>query len=186
MNNLLKTKSILAVMLFVSVILMLLWVRSAYYQWYDPELLLTAELAQASSEPDSMVLYLDLDCPCNFLSSVHIDNLRLKYQSSVSQYIWLDPDQWSETIVKKLAAQFAIEPNNIIEAPSYWQRIIKKTPTVILFNRSGALGYLGPVSSGLSCNTSNSFIDQLLENIANGIRVNGLINSQVKGCFCDQ
>jgi len=186
MKNLIKPGRIIAVLLFLMVIILLFWVRGSYYQWYDPDLSLPLQMDAETYKPDSMVLYLDVNCPCNLLSSSHIETLRLENLHKITQYIWLDRNQWSEQRAIKLASQYSLDPENIVPAPVYWQRVVQKTPTVILFNRDGSMAYFGPVSSGLSCNTSTSFIDQLLENLVSNIRVEGLINSQVKGCFCDR
>ena len=69
----------------------LLVVRQQFIRWYDPEFLLQqGNPVQMSYTGSTMVVYIDLSCPCNAFSNSHLADLREKFQSSIKQELWLD------------------------------------------------------------------------------------------------
>ena len=58
------------------------------------------------------------------------------------------------------------------------------SPAVGIWDASGKLIYIGPYSEGAVCNSSNSFIEPILEAVLAGRKVNAT-HSLAVGCFCD-
>jgi hypothetical protein len=55
---------------------------------------------------------------------------------------------------------------------------------VAIWDGQGQLAYFGPYSEGLTCSSSNSFIEPILEALAEGRKVDAS-NTLAVGCFCD-
>lgn len=165
----------------------LLVVRQQFIRWYDPEFLLQeGNPVQMNYTGSTMVVYIDQSCPCNAFSNSHLAALREKFQSSIKQELWLDNQELTAETKELLAKSYQVPPGNIRNAPKQWRKLIPSTPSVLLFNQDGSLGYVGPASPGLSCNSKSSFIDSLLANLTEGTRLQGIVNASVKGCFCDR
>jgi len=60
---------------------------------------------------------------------------------------------------------------------------IPASPAVAIWDRSGKLAYFGPYSEGLTCNSSNSFIEPILQALNEGRTVNATHTLAV-GCYC--
>ena len=60
---------------------------------------------------------------------------------------------------------------------------IPASPAVAIWDRSGKLAYFGPYSEGLTCNSSNSFIEPILQALNEGRAVNATHTLAV-GCYC--
>ena len=58
------------------------------------------------------------------------------------------------------------------------------SPAVAIWDSQGQLAYFGPYREGVTCSSSNSFIEPILEALAAGRRVNAS-NTLAVGCFCD-
>ena len=58
------------------------------------------------------------------------------------------------------------------------------SPAVAIWDREGQLAYFGPYSEGLVCNSSNSFIEPILEALEAGRKVDAS-NTLAVGCFCE-
>ena len=58
------------------------------------------------------------------------------------------------------------------------------SPAVAIWDRAGQLAYFGPYSEGAVCNSSNSFIEPVLDALINNRPVNAA-NTLAVGCFCD-
>ena len=58
------------------------------------------------------------------------------------------------------------------------------SPAVAIWDRSGHLAYFGPYSEGAVCNSSNSFIEPVLDALLENRSV-AAANTLAVGCFCD-
>ncbi len=58
------------------------------------------------------------------------------------------------------------------------------SPAVAIWDRSGHLAYFGPYSEGAVCNSSNSFIEPVLDALLENRPV-AAANTLAVGCFCD-
>jgi hypothetical protein len=54
---------------------------------------------------------------------------------------------------------------------------------VAIWDRNGTLAYFGPYSEGLTCNSSNSFIEPILQALHEGRAVSATHTLAV-GCYC--
>lgn len=52
-----------------------------------------------------------------------------------------------------------------------------------IWDRGGRLAYFGPYSEGLTCNSSNSFIEPILQALSEDRPVNAT-NTLAVGCYC--
>ena len=66
------------------------------------------------------------------------------------------------------------------------RQYVPSTPAIIIFDKSGKLSYLGPISTGAFCSTKNSIFDNLIRKDFENILPGGIINSEVQGCFCNR
>jgi hypothetical protein len=57
------------------------------------------------------------------------------------------------------------------------------SPAVGIWDKNGNLVYFGPYSEGATCTSSNSFIEPILEALAQGRAVSATHTLAV-GCFC--
>ncbi|KAE8236751.1 hypothetical protein A4X03_0g9338, partial [Tilletia caries] len=78
------------------------------------------------------------------------------------------------------AALAALQP--IDELPG--SANLPASPAVAIWDGQGQLAYFGPYSEGLTCSSSNSFIEPILEALAEGRKVDAS-NTLAVGCFCD-
>ncbi|QQX58647.1 DUF6436 domain-containing protein [Pseudomonas chlororaphis] len=60
---------------------------------------------------------------------------------------------------------------------------IPASPAVAIWDRNGTLAYFGPYSEGLTCNSSNSFIEPILQALHEGRTVSATHTLAV-GCYC--
>lgn len=58
------------------------------------------------------------------------------------------------------------------------------SPAVAIWDRTGYLAYFGPYSEGAVCNSSNSFIEPVLDALLEN-RTVAAANTLAVGCFCD-
>ncbi len=60
---------------------------------------------------------------------------------------------------------------------------ISVSPAVAIWDREGKLAYFGPYSEGLTCNSSNSFIEPILQALTVGRTVDAT-HTMAVGCYC--
>jgi hypothetical protein len=60
---------------------------------------------------------------------------------------------------------------------------VPASPAVAIWDRSGKLAYFGPYSEGLTCNSSNSFIEPILNALTDDRPVDATHTLAV-GCYC--
>jgi hypothetical protein len=109
----------------------------------------------AGPAPIRLVHFWDPACPCNVGNQQHLTELVEQYAAKAS----------SSTPCKSPAATASC-PH--LEQPENHHRParpdqIPASPAVAIWDRSGKLAYFGPYSEGLTCNSSNSFIEPILK-----------------------
>ncbi|BCE01857.1 DUF6436 domain-containing protein [Marinicellulosiphila megalodicopiae] len=106
-------------------------------------------------------------CICNSFTSSHVLNLdKLATAQSI------------KTINVELGELSADQQSKD------WQNLlslIPSTPATVLLNDSGNIEYIGPYSSGLTCNSGNSFIEQFLKQEQSDKTIANWIST---GCYC--
>ncbi|RLT95126.1 DUF6436 domain-containing protein [Ketobacter sp.] len=69
------------------------------------------------------------------------------------------------------------------EQLSFITEVIPATPSVALFNPQGAVNYFGPYHQEGICNAENSYLEPVLQALAQGQDLS-ILNTLVFGCFC--
>jgi hypothetical protein len=120
------------------------------------------------------VHFWDPACPCNVGNQQHLTELVERYARRA----------WSSSVQK---------PGSHGQLPGTLSRLksievlpgadqIPASPAVAIWDRSGKLAYFGPYSEGLTCNSSNSFIEPILQALNEGREVNATHTLAV-GCY---
>ena len=143
--------------------------------FYGEQLHLPAELAGPG--PIRLVHFWDPACPCNVGNQQHLAELIGHYApQGVRFYAVQKPGS---------KGQLPDTLNGLEKLPGFdGSQQFPASPAVAIWDRSGKLAYFGPYSSGVTCNSSNSFIEPILEALAAGREVSASNNLAV-GCFCD-
>ncbi len=66
----------------------------------------------------------------------------------------------------------------------FLHRVVTATPAAFVFNPDGTLAYFGPYHQEGVCSAENSYIDPVLQHLAQGRNVPTVVNNLVYGCFC--
>ncbi|UZE17707.1 DUF6436 domain-containing protein [Pseudomonas sp. B21-054] len=123
-----------------------------------------------------LVHFWDPACPCNVGNQQHLAELVDKYgPQGVEFYAVQKTGSQGQlpTTLSDLKALSALPGSSQIPA----------SPAVAIWDRSGKLAYFGPYSEGLTCNSSNSFIEPILEALSVGRAVDATHTLAV-GCYC--
>ena len=115
--------------------------------------------------PIRLVHFWDPACPCNVGNQQHLGEL-------IAQYA----PQGVEFYALQKAGSHGQLPDNLRKM---------KTLTALpgTWDRTGKLAYFGPYSEGLTCNSSNSFIEPILQALDEGRAVSATHTLAV-GCYC--
>ncbi len=139
----------------------------------DP-LQLPAELAGPGAI--RLVHFWDPACPCNVGNQQHLAELIATYgPQGVEFYSVQKPGSHGQLP----ATLSALKP--LDHLPGAEQ--IPASPAVAIWDRNGKLAYFGPYSEGLTCNSSNSFIEPILQALASDRQINATHTLAV-GCYC--
>ncbi|NIF19838.1 DUF6436 domain-containing protein [Pantoea sp. Cy-639] len=130
----------------------------------------------AGPGPVRVVHFWDPACPCNVGNQQHLGELVERFAArGVSFHVLQKPGSHGQ-----LPANLAvIEP--LANLPG--SDGLPATPAVAIWDREGNLAYFGPYSEGAVCNSSNSFIEPILEALVAGRRVQAS-NTLAVGCYC--
>ena len=111
----------------------------------------------AGSGAIRFVHFWDPACPCNVGNQQHLAEMLERYADEVEFYHLQKPGSSGQ---------------------------LPTSPAVAIWDRAGQLAYFGPYSEGAVCNSSNSFIEPVLDALINNRPVNAA-NTLAVGCFCD-
>ena len=160
--------------------LWLIWLAVAFYYFASKDLVLfdpNDELASLSidlsfdkdvvdyfqqrSIPTQNRVYhlLETDCRCNTISEAHRQDLNLGAFADAGYQTQVLPYQ-------------------------DFSDIIPSSPAVVIFNDNNELVYMGPYSAGLSCNSSNSFVEGVFKHSLVSDYLGAVIVHEAKGCYC--
>lgn len=65
-----------------------------------------------------------------------------------------------------------------------FSNLIPSSPAVVIFNDNDQLVYMGPYSAGLSCDSSNSFVERVFNYSLISEYLGAVIVHEAKGCYC--
>ncbi|AJQ95345.1 DUF6436 domain-containing protein [Gynuella sunshinyii] len=191
MRHILTSRRVLvwALIAVILIGLVAVWqIQRIYLREFDPDGRLVSFMPDEIRLPaSSFIQILDLSCPCNGFSREHIASLvkNANQQGLVNSQIWvLNNGHLQPERLKAIAQANHLEESavRVIEAEDYpW---IPATPAALISNSDGTVAYFGPFSSGIRCNTGNSFIDSVIQRIETGNHVFPQVNAIVDGCFC--
>ncbi|WP_350023351.1 MULTISPECIES: DUF6436 domain-containing protein [Pseudomonas] len=139
----------------------------------DP-LQLPAELAGPGAI--RLVHFWDPACPCNVGNQQHLAELIETYgPRGVEFYAVQKPGSHGQlpTTLSRL--------KHLDSLPGAEQ--IPASPAVAIWDRNGKLAYFGPYSEGLTCNSSNSFIEPILQALEDNRPVSATHTLAI-GCYC--
>lgn len=161
----------------------LFWFQARYLRPFDER---TAVFAGDSLRlPDALgdqqritlVHFWDPSCPCNVGNQAHLAELMKLYgPRGVSFHVLQKPGSSG----RLPDALNALQPLAGLAGAEH----LPSSPAVAIWDREGQLAYFGPYSAGLTCDSSNSFIEPVIEALLAGRRVNNR-NTLAVGCFCD-
>lgn len=139
------------------------------------ELRLPAELAGPG--PIRLVHFWDPACPCNVGNQQHLAELIEHFgPQGVAFYAVQKPGSSGQLPATLSALQPLAQLAGAAQLPA--------SPAVAIWDKHGELAYFGPYSEGVTCNSSNSFIEPILQALAAGRHVNAS-NTLAMGCFCE-
>ncbi|MGE8497245.1 MAG: DUF6436 domain-containing protein [Pseudomonas sp.] len=130
----------------------------------------------AGPGPIRLVHFWDPACPCNVGNQQHLSELIEHYAPQGVAFYAVQKSGSSGQLPRSLSGLQALDGLHGAEQ-------LPASPAVAIWDRNGELAYFGPYSEGLTCNSSNSFIEPILEALADGRRVNAS-NTLAVGCFC--
>ncbi|QEY60148.1 thiol-disulfide isomerase [Pseudomonas sp. C27(2019)] len=122
------------------------------------------------------VHFWDPNCPCNVGNQQHLAEMLEHYAGEVEFYHLQKPGSNGQ-LPKALRSM-----QHLNELPG--SQHLPASPAVAIWDRSGQLAYFGPYSEGAVCNSSNSFIDPILDALIDNRPVTAA-NTLAVGCFCD-
>lgn len=158
------------------------WYQARYIRAFDNRttlfdggsLQLPARLAGPG--PVRLVHFWDPACPCNVGNQQHLAELIERFASrGVSFYAVQKPGSTGH-LPKTLEALQPLE-----QLPG--SEDLPASPAVGIWDANGRLVYFGPYSEGASCTSGNSFIEPVLEALAEGRTVSAT-NTLAVGCYC--
>jgi len=124
-----------------------------------------------------LVHFWDPACPCNVGNQQHLAELieRFGGDHGVDFY----SVQKAGTHGQLPETLSAMKPLSYLPGAAR----ISASPAVAIWDRSGKLAYFGPYSEGLTCNSSNSFIEPILQALTDNRAVNAT-HTMAVGCYC--
>jgi len=123
-----------------------------------------------------LVHFWDPACPCNVGNQQHLAELVERYVPQGVEFYAVQKPGSHGQLPSPLSSLKSIDV-----LPGSEQ--IPASPAVAIWDRSGKLAYFGPYSEGLTCNSSNSFIEPILKALNEGRQVSATHTLAV-GCYC--
>lgn len=115
-------------------------------------------------------------CPCNLGNQQHLSEMMVSFKDQVDFYHVQKPNTQGQLppILSQMNHLAGIQGSEQLPA----------SPAVAIWDQAGNLAYFGPYSEGAVCNSSNSFIEPILNALIEGRSV-AASNTLAIGCFCD-
>lgn len=123
------------------------------------------------------VHFWDPICPCNVGTQQHLVEMIEHYSDHVEFYHLPKPGSRGQ-LPKALSGGM----RHLSGLPGAEE--LPASPAVAIWNTAGDLAYFGPYSEGAVCNSSNSFIEPVLDALLDN-RAVAAANTLAVGCFCD-
>lgn len=159
------------------------WFQSRYLRPFSDQTAIFA--GDMLSLPDELagpgrirlVHFWDPACPCNVGNQQHLAELveRFGAGGGVDFYAVQKPGSHGQLPTTLNAIKL------LAQLPGAEQ--ISASPAVAIWDRDGKLAYFGPYSEGLTCNSSNSFIEPILQALTSGRPVDAT-HTMAVGCYC--
>ncbi|MBC8999943.1 thiol-disulfide isomerase [Pseudomonas sp. N40(2020)] len=123
-----------------------------------------------------LVHFWDPACPCNVGNQQHLTEMVEQFSAKGVEFF----------AVQKVGSHGQLPTTlstlkTITVLPGSEQ--VPASPAVAIWDRNGKLAYFGPYSEGLTCNSSNSFIEPILNALTDDRPVNATHTLAV-GCYC--
>ncbi|CAI8958457.1 DUF6436 domain-containing protein [Pseudomonas chlororaphis] len=123
-----------------------------------------------------LVHFWDPACPCNVGNQQHLAELIEHYGPQGVEFYSVQKAGSHGQLPATLSSLKVLDG-----LPGSEQ--IPASPAVAIWDRNGTLAYFGPYSEGLTCNSSNSFIEPILQALHEGRTVSATHTLAV-GCYC--
>ncbi|MFJ2488945.1 DUF6436 domain-containing protein [Pseudomonas sp. NPDC087639] len=123
-----------------------------------------------------LVHFWDPACPCNVGNQQHLTEMVEQFSAKGVEFFAVQKIGSHGQLPTTLSAL-----KTITVLPGSEQ--IPASPAVAIWDRNGKLAYFGPYSEGLTCNSSNSFIEPILNALTDDRPVNATHTLAV-GCYC--
>ena len=123
-----------------------------------------------------VVHFWDPACPCNVGNQQHLAELLEHYGPQGVQFYAVQKPGSQGQLPSTLSN---LKPLELLPGSEQ----VPASPAVAIWDRGGKLAYFGPYSEGLTCNSSNSFIEPILEALSVGREVSATHTLAV-GCYC--
>ncbi|MNO99685.1 hypothetical protein D3C76_914600 [compost metagenome] len=130
----------------------------------------------AGPGPIRLVHFWDPTCPCNVGNQQHLGELIEHFAPHGVAFYAVQKPGTHGRLPTNLGA---LEPLAILPGAEH----LPASPAVAIWDREGRLAYFGPYSEGATCNSSNSFIEPILQALSEGRPVNA-IHTLAVGCYC--
>ncbi|MGH8336918.1 MAG: DUF6436 domain-containing protein, partial [Gammaproteobacteria bacterium] len=123
-----------------------------------------------------LVHFWDPACPCNVGNQQHLTEMVERFGGKGVEFFAVQKTGSHGQLPTTLSSL-----KTITILPGSEQ--VPASPAVAIWDRSGKLAYFGPYSEGLTCNSSNSFIEPILNALTEDRPVNATHTLAV-GCYC--
>jgi len=178
----------------IAILIALLWGAAmlAAFWWFEARYLrpfesertalfsgekLTLPEALTGPGPIRVVHFWDPACPCNAGNQQHLAELMQRFGARGVQFYVLQKPGSRGRLPDPLSG---LQPLDALPG----SHGLPASPAVGIWDGSGQLAYIGPYSEGAVCNSSNSFVEPILDAVLAGRQVKAT-HSLAVGCFCD-
>jgi len=125
-----------------------------------------------------VVHFYDPKCPCNEEPDSHLRYLVGLHSTSNMKFYRVQKPGSTGEIAPFL--RDVLQPITKVEG----MELLPASPSLVIWDADGDLAYAGPYSEGVTCNSSNSFVEPVLEALADGRKVT-VPGTIAVGCYCD-
>jgi len=164
----------------------IMWNTGAIYirDYSDKTVLFDAQSIQIPDEIKDfkairVVHFWDPKCRrCNEEPESHLSYLISLHKSSNMKFYSVQKPNSKGEINPHL--QDSLKPINKVKG----MELLPASPSLAVWDEDGDLVYAGPYSEGITCNSSNSFVEPILEALVAGRKIN-VPGTIAVGCYCD-